>query len=147
MAQQFFQFNGKNYQNLEELPEEFKFFFKDENNNGIPDIFENIQNFAQQGNPKNDFNLTQYYVNGKTYNSLDEVPLEQQQIIKDKLSQVNFAGFPKDNSPIDTTNTQGNSFNLNPNASLSPRPKDYNSLALGFLVLAVILMLLALYFG
>jgi hypothetical protein len=90
MLNQSFQFNGKTYQSLEDLPEEFKSFFKDENKNGIPDIFENMQNFANQGNFQTGFNSTQYFVNGKSYNSLDEVPENEQDIIKNALGNLNL---------------------------------------------------------
>jgi lipopolysaccharide export LptBFGC system permease protein LptF len=148
MAQQSFQFNGKTYQSLDELPEEFKLFFKDENNNGIPDIFENIQNYAQQGDKNANLNFTQYHISGKTYNSLAEVPLEQQQLIKDKLSQLNFAEPSPQNTVFNNSPTPANdSFNLNQNYQSPHKTPNYNGLALGFLVLAIVLIALAFYFG
>ncbi|MCU0446498.1 MAG: hypothetical protein MUE85_16455 [Microscillaceae bacterium] len=143
MAQQSFQFNGKTYQSLDELPEEFKVFFKDENNNGIPDIFENMQKYTQQGASEMNFNFTQYHVNGKTYDSLAEVPLEQQQMIKDKLAQVKFPPATNDNS---STNFSSNLPNLNPTFQSPRSGANYNAIMLAFLALAMILIGLALYF-
>lgn len=85
--------------NISEL---MKQLFTDKDNNGIPDIFEhtmeNGETFSMQSSTQ------KIIVNGKTYNSLDEVPTAE----KEKILEV-LKRFPNMNTSIFTsTNTKDN---------------------------------------
>ena len=66
--------NGKQYDRLEDIPEEFKSYFADKNNNGIPDQFDSLFDSMQ----KNPFSF-------KTFKSLLQAP----PIIENKNQPIN----------------------------------------------------------
>jgi hypothetical protein len=79
-------FNGKTYSSLEEMPaaermmyDQIMAVFKDEDKNGVPDIFEgdivkNVMNFA----------TTSYVVDGRSVQSLEHLPPE----VRSKVAQA-----------------------------------------------------------
>ena len=70
-------FNGKEYNSINDIPNEFKVLFKDENNNGIPDFVEGILNSGQNQSVKPLIaNFNSFYYNGTQYSSIDELPPE-----------------------------------------------------------------------
>jgi|GEM_PF-5840078 len=66
--------NGKQYDRLEDIPEEFKSYFVDKNNNGIPDQFDSLFDSMQ----KNPFSF-------KTFKSL----LQASPILENKNQPIN----------------------------------------------------------
>lgn len=108
-------FNGKTYNSLEEMPadqraayEQVMAFMKDENNNGIPDLFEGdaIQKMIGMAS-------TRVVVNGQEVQSLDSLPPEARAKFDkamQKLSQLGILpqvtadvsevrGFPSQSTP------------------------------------------------
>jgi hypothetical protein len=91
-------FNGKTYNSIEEMPadqraiyEQLMAFMKDENNNGIPDMFEGdvIQKMVGMAN-------TRVVVNGQEMQAVDSLPPEARAKFEKammKLSQIGF--FPQ----------------------------------------------------
>ena len=81
-------FNGKEYNSLEEVPEEFRHFLKDENKDGLPDFVENIfgKNLAGvMNNP-----LVQKFVfKNKVFDQLSQLPAEEQRKVREKLESLN----------------------------------------------------------
>jgi hypothetical protein len=105
-------FNGKTYNSLEEMPvdqraayEQVMAFMKDENNNGIPDLFEGdvIQKMIGLAS-------TRVMVNGQEMQSLESLPPEARTKFEKamtKLSQLGIfpsgsQGFPSQ-LPVQTT--------------------------------------------
>ena len=83
-------FNGKTYNNLEEMPadqraayEQVMAFMKDENNNGIPDMFEGDVIQKMIGLAAN----TRIVVNGQEMRGLDALPPETREKF-DKAMQI-----------------------------------------------------------
>jgi hypothetical protein len=103
-------FNGKSYNSLEEMPadqraayEQVMSFMKDENNNGIPDLFEGdaIQKMISMAS-------TRVIVNGQETQSLDSLPPEARAKFEKamvKLSQLGIlpAETPRTQNPLQTT--------------------------------------------
>src|SRR5512145_1065693 len=81
-------FNGKNYNNLDEMPPEERQayemvtkLFADENQNGVPDLLENAPaNTTMQ--------TTTFVVDGKTYSSADEMPADARQRYQAAISKM-----------------------------------------------------------
>jgi phage-related protein len=83
-----FNINGKTYNNLNDLPPEFRQWFEDKNNNGVPDMFEGMigTNTTMQGSTQ--MNSVVYNHNGKTYSSLNEMPPEVRAEVEKKLNAI-----------------------------------------------------------
>lgn len=82
--------NGKEYSSLNEVPEEFRSVFNDQNGNGIPDSIEKMmENASVGGNFSGNVEVQQvdgkmkYFYNGKEYDSPDALPPEFRKIIQD----------------------------------------------------------------
>lgn len=82
--------NGKEYASLDEMPEEFKSLFADQNGNGISDSMEQLFEKLKTGrNFSGNLKITQvdgkmkYFLNGKEYDSPDSCPPEFRKIIQD----------------------------------------------------------------
>ncbi len=74
--------DGKKYHSLDELPPEYRCLFQDKNNNNIPDQFEKLLNDEQDIKVTSSKTVIQY--NGKTYNSLNELPADVRKMFEDK---------------------------------------------------------------
>ncbi len=107
-------FNGKEYNSLNDIPDEFKVMFKDENNNGIPDFVEGLLNSNATGSQKSLVaNFNSFFYNGKQYSSIDQMPTEAKEMVTKGLGKFENSGFgimmPKveniNNSINQTTNT------------------------------------------
>lgn len=107
-------FNGKEYNSLNEIPDEFKVMFKDENNNGIPDIVEGLLNSGAAGSVRPLVaNFNSFFYNGKQYSSIDQMPPEAKEMVTKGIGKLESSGFgmmmPKaeniNNSIKQTTNT------------------------------------------
>ncbi|MBD3362296.1 hypothetical protein GF362_01095 [Candidatus Dojkabacteria bacterium] len=76
--------NGETYSDIDEMPPELQKKFQDENNNNIPDIFENLtKNSAGRS-------VRLIDINGKKYTSWDEVPSEfrkYEEVVKQHYSK------------------------------------------------------------
>lgn len=93
-------FNGKIYNSIEEMPpdvrqayEQVMSVFADQNKNGVPDMFENMG--LNLGHLLNQTQTTIVY-EGKTYNSLEALPLEARQQYEQKMAGLdkNQDGMP-----------------------------------------------------
>lgn len=107
-------FNGKEYNSLNEIPDEFKVMFKDENNNGIPDFVEGLLNSGAAGSVRPLVaNFNSFVYNGKQYSSIDQMPPEAKEMVTKGIGKLESSGFgmmmPKaeniNNSIKQTTNT------------------------------------------
>lgn len=107
-------FNGKEYNSLNDIPDEFKVMFKDVNNNGIPDFVEGLLNSNATGSQKSLVaNFNSFFYNGKQYSSIDQMPTEAKEMVTKGLGKFENSGFgimmPKveniNNSINQTTNT------------------------------------------
>ncbi len=87
-------FNGKTYNSLEEMPadqraayEQVMAFMKDENNNGIPDLFEGdvIQKMLGLAN-------TRVVVNGQEVQTLDSLPPEARAKFEKAMTKLSQLG-------------------------------------------------------
>jgi len=92
MKQNIIVIDGKTYKSVDEMPEDIRGKYEDamrnldKNQNGMPDLLESQNPFADQnkdGRPdvfdglvSNVMSSTRIIANGKTYNSLDELPPE-----------------------------------------------------------------------
>lgn len=107
-------FNGKEYNSLNDIPDEFKVMFKDENNNGIPDFVEGLLNTNNSGSNKPLVaNFSSFFYNGKQYSSIDQMPPEAKEIVTKGLGKLENSGLgimmPKAdnfNNSINQTTTQ-----------------------------------------
>ena len=72
-------FNGKEYDGVEDLPENIRRALRDENSDGIPDILENTKV------------TTRIDINGKSYSGWNEVPVEYQHLRQDVDSRLGGA--------------------------------------------------------
>jgi hypothetical protein len=88
-------FNGKTYNSLEEMPadqraayEQVMAFMKDENNNGIPDMFEGdaIQKMIGMAS-------TQIIVNGQEVKSVESLPPEARAKFEKAMQKLNQLGI------------------------------------------------------
>ena len=87
-------FNGKEYNSLNEIPDEFRVMFKDENNNGIPDFVEGLLNTNSTGSQKPLIaNFNTFFYNGKQYSSIDQMPPEAKEMVKKGLGKLEGSGF------------------------------------------------------
>lgn len=87
-------FNGKEYNSLNEIPDEFRVMFKDENNNGIPDFVEGLLNANTTGSQKPLIaNFNSFFYNGKQYSSIDQMPQEAREMVKKGLGKLESSGF------------------------------------------------------
>ncbi len=98
-------FNGKEYNSINDIPNEFKVLFKDENNNGIPDFVEGILNSGQNQSVKPLIaNFNSFYYNGTQYSSIDELPPEAKKMVETGLNSLEKTGMglmmPKVNENI-----------------------------------------------
>jgi hypothetical protein len=129
-------FNGKTYNSLEEMPadqraayEQVMSFMKDENNNGIPDMFEGdvIQKMMGMAS-------TRVMVNGQEVQSVESLPPEARAKFEKamvKLSQLGILptetqeaqGFPSQSTPqiapSEPVFTQSPSFVQSPQSAIS----------------------------
>ncbi|CAG1013767.1 hypothetical protein ANAEL_04796 [Anaerolineales bacterium] len=108
-------FNGKTYNSLEEMPadqraayEQVMAFMKDENNNGVPDLFEGDVIQKMIGLAAN----TRIVVNGQEMRGLEALPPETREKF-DKAMQI------LDRLGILPSGTQGTSFQSAPQISAS----------------------------
>ncbi|MEO8512681.1 MAG: hypothetical protein ABI543_03915 [Ignavibacteria bacterium] len=146
--------NGKEYNSISEVPDEFKVLFKDENNNGIPDFVEgllaganDIKNTAVQtsGNNEVNANFTSFFYNGQQYKDMNQLPPEAKQMVEKGLGNLEksgmkiatgFTGNPK--------NENGNAVNL---SNMGAEQKDVmQELNPGFkfrLIMTIILFIMA----
>ena len=92
MNQKLIVIDGKTYKSVDEMPEDVRRNYEnamrdlDKNQNGVPDMLENMKSFAnvnKDGMPdafaglvSNVISSTKIIADGKTYNSLDELPPE-----------------------------------------------------------------------
>lgn len=99
--------NGKEYNSLSEIPDEYKVVFKDENNNGIPDMVEGIlagmndlNNPAinKSGNSNVNANFTSFFFNGKQYSDLNQLPPNAKQMVEKGLAGLEKTGMNITNS-------------------------------------------------
>ena len=97
-----FNVNGKEYDKIEDIPEDFKVMFRDSNSNGIPDFVEGIlagnndlQNPAVHttGNSKVNANFTAFFYNGKQYKDIDQLPPEAKQMVENGLNALGKTGM------------------------------------------------------
>ncbi len=87
-------FNGKEYNSLNDIPDEFKVMFKDENKNGIPDFVEGLLNANSQGRQKPLVaNFNSFFYNGKQYSSIDQMPPEAKDMVTNGLNKLESSGF------------------------------------------------------
>lgn len=94
--------NGKEYNSLNDIPDELKVVFKDENNNGIPDMVEGIlagtndlKNSSAQtsGSSNVNANFTTFFYNGQQYGSLDQLPPNAKQMVEKGLAGLEKTGM------------------------------------------------------
>lgn len=93
-------FNGKEYNSIDEVPEEFRHFLKDENKNGLPDFVENIfgQNLA---GAMNNATFQKFVFKDKIFDKLEQLPPEEQRKVREKLEKLNslFTPHTQDQNP------------------------------------------------
>jgi len=100
MNQKFIVIDGKTYKNVDEMPEDVRRQYEnamrslDQNQNGVPDIFENLPSIQASG--INVTTATKIIVNGQTYDSLDQLPQEVRAKYEQALNgmDVNHNGIP-----------------------------------------------------
>ena len=83
-------FNGKEYNSIEEVPEEFRHFLKDDNKNGLPDFVENIfgKNLAgAMNNPT----VQKFVFKDKIFDKLEQIPPEEQQKVREKMEKLGLS--------------------------------------------------------
>lgn len=87
-------FNGKEYSSLNDIPDEFKVMFKDENRNGIPDFVEGLLNTSQGSSVKPLVaNFNSFFYNGRQYSSIDQMPPEAKEMVNKGLAKLEKSGF------------------------------------------------------
>lgn len=109
-------FNGKEYNSLNDIPDEFKVMFRDANNNGIPDFVEGLLNAGQKESVKPlTANFNSYFYNGKQYSSIDQLPPEAKDLVSRSLEKLERSGMgimmPK--SEINNTDNQNAEYIMN----------------------------------
>lgn len=113
--------NGKEYNSLSEIPDEYKVVFKDENNNGIPDMVEGILSgmndlnnpaVNKSGSSSVNANFTTFFYNGQQYGSLDQLPTNAKQMVEKGLARLEKSGT-KIMTPVDNSNSGGIPVNQN----------------------------------
>ena len=100
MNQKFIVIDGKTYKSVDEMPEDVRTKYEnamqslDQNQNGIPDVFENSTPI--QGTTFNVTSATKIIVNGQTYDSLDQLPPELRAKYEQALNSMdaNHNGVP-----------------------------------------------------
>ena len=86
-------YNGKTYNSINDLPPEARKIFEDKNGDNMPDIFEGLLDSAKDFKGSTNITASTYVVDGKSYNSLDEVPADKRELIREKLGKLNEAGM------------------------------------------------------
>jgi hypothetical protein len=86
-------YNGKTYNSINDLPPEARKIFEDKDGNNVPDVFEGLLESAKEFRGSAEMTSSAYVVDGKTYNSLDEVPAEQREMIKEKFRKLEQSGL------------------------------------------------------
>ena len=100
MNQKFIVVDGKTYKSVDEMPEDVRTKYEnamrnlDQNQNGIPDVFENATSI--RGSTINVTSATKIIVNGQTYDSLDQLPPEVRAKYEQALNTMdaNHNGVP-----------------------------------------------------
>ena len=113
-------FNGKSYSSLEEMPaaermmyDQIMSVFKDEDKNGVPDIFEgdivkNVTNFA----------TTSYVVDGRSVQSLEHLPLEVRSNVAQAFEKMKSMGLISGDMPNISVSSQSQA----DSAAIRPSP-------------------------
>lgn len=138
-------FNGKEYNSLDDIPDEFKVMFKDENKNGIPDFVEGLLNTSNSGSLKPmTANFSSFFYNGKQYPGIDQMPPEAKELVTRGLEKFEKSGFgimmPEVKSPVTASEIPTHLKDEAQN-ELSPSFKFRVIMTLIFFVLAVIYFL------
>ena len=117
-------FNGKTYNSLEEIPanerqayEQLQQIFVDANGNGIPD-------FLEGDVAKKVITAVSSVVNydGRTYNSLDELPPDTRQKVQDAFAKLNEMGIINPNAATqDSSKHPAFDFAFQPSKPLIPQ--------------------------
>jgi len=140
-------FNGKEYNSLNDIPDEFKVMFKDENNNGIPDFVEGLLNTNNGGSRKPLVaNFSSFFYNGKQYSSIDQMPPEAKVLVTNGLGKLESSGLgimmPKaenfNNSINQTTTTMPQELKDEAQQELRPGFKFRLIMTMVLFVLAII---------
>jgi hypothetical protein len=81
-------YDGKEYNSIEDLPPEARKIFDDKDSDGVPDIFDGLMDASKNLSGNTDITTSTFVVDGKTYNNLEEVPAEKREIIRNKLNKL-----------------------------------------------------------
>lgn len=143
--------NGKEYNSLSEIPDEYKVVFKDENNNGIPDMVEGILGgmndlnnpaIDKSGNSNINANFTTFFYNGQQYGNIDQLPPNAKQMVENGLASLEKSGMkimkPADNGSSGGITGSQNSSNEEAMQELQPGFKFRVIMTIILFVLAVI---------
>jgi len=103
--------NGKEYKSLNDVPEEFKVIFGDKNNNGIPDFVEGLLNTADlKKTAPMEANFSTFFYDGKQYSSIDALPPEAKEKVKQGFSKLEKSGMGAITSISSTDSSTQQSF-------------------------------------
>lgn len=120
-------FNGKEYSSLNDIPDEFKVMFKDENRNGIPDFVEGLLNTSQGSSVKPLVaNFNSFFYNGRQYSSIDQMPPEAKEMVNKGLAKPSPRSAPLQRPPPPETGS-GNTGNR-PAGGRTPTPGHRSAL-------------------
>lgn len=138
-------FNGKEYSSLNDIPDEFKVMFKDENKNGIPDFVEGLLNSSALGSIKPSIaNFNSFLYNGKQYSDIDQLPTEAKELVTKGLRKLNKSGFEimmPGGKPTGTASENSRQLKEEAQQGLSPTFKFRLIMTVIFFVLAIIYFL------
>jgi len=71
-----------------QIPEQLRDLMKDANQNGIPDILENVISQVQKFSPTAAQAMQQYFVDGKVYQNFESMPEDVRTKIQARLAQI-----------------------------------------------------------
>jgi hypothetical protein len=102
-------YNGKEYSSIEDLPPEARKIFADKNSDGFPDIFDGLIDASKNQTGNTDITSSTFVVDGKTYNNLDEVPIDKREEIRTKLDKLTKSGLKPfgDKVMVNTKDAEG----------------------------------------
>jgi hypothetical protein len=86
-------YNGKEYNSIEDLPPEARKIFEDKNSDGVPDIFDGLMDASKNQTGNTGITASTFVVDGKTYNNLEEVPIDKREEIRTKLDKLTKSGL------------------------------------------------------
>ena len=139
-------YNGKVYNSINDLPPEARMILEDKDGNNIPDVFDGLLDSAKEFKDFTNITASTYVVDGKTYNSLDDIPADKLEMIMEKLGKLSEASTKPFDNKTDFETTGNNLQTVNKPSGLENASKELSSNFPFKLIMLFIFLLFMIFF-